>query len=89
MRLIKNIQFTCLVKCEGKLREFNFRRRNFPIGPFYSVDTVDLQGNRFQFNMDKTENGWIIREQELPAWILEAESVLSKMIAEQDDRDAV
>jgi hypothetical protein len=84
MRFIPNIQFTCLVKCEGKQREFNFRKRNMADIPYYDVDTVDLSGNRFQFSMDLSGEQWIIREQKLPSWILEAESQLSLKITEHD-----
>ena len=83
MRFIPNIQFTCLVKCEGKHREFNFRKRNMAVIPYYDVDTVDLAGNRFQFSMDKASDQWIIRELDLPLWILEAESELSNKINER------
>jgi hypothetical protein len=84
MRFIPNIQFSCLIKCEGKQREFNFLKRNMAVIPYYDVDTVDLAGNRFQFSMDKASDQWIIRELDLPMWILEAESDLSKMIYEQE-----
>ncbi|HEY4965821.1 MAG TPA: hypothetical protein VII28_05445 [Puia sp.] len=84
MRFIPNIQFTCLIKCEGKQREFNFRKRNMAVVPYYDVDTVDLGGNRFQFSMDKAEDQWIIRELALPAWILDAETQLSIKILEND-----
>ena len=84
MRFIPNIQFTCLVKCEGKQREFNFRKRGMEAIPHFDVDTVDLTGNRFQFCMEKAEDQWVIREQELPAWILAAESQLSIKIFEND-----
>ena len=84
MKFIPNIQFTCLVKCEGKQREFNFRKRNAADIPYYDVDTVDLTGNRFRFSMDKAADKWIIRESDLPAWILSAESQLSIKIIEND-----
>jgi hypothetical protein len=84
MNLPKNIQFTQLVKCEGKQREFNFLRRNAAGSPFYHVDTSDLQGNRYQFNMDRGTEGWKIRDRALPVWILEVESLLADLIDEQE-----
>jgi hypothetical protein len=84
MKFVPNIQFSCLVKCEGRQREFNFRKRNIAVIPYYDVDTVDLTGNRFKFSMDKAGDIWIIRELELPAWILDAETQLSKKIVEND-----
>jgi len=84
MQFVPNIQFTCLVKCEGKQREFNFLKRSSAVFPFYNVDTADLAGIRFQFNMDKATDKWIIRETDLPSWILDAETDLSLRILEQD-----
>ena len=87
MQFLKNIQFTCLIKCEGKQREFNFRKRTATATPFYNVDTVDLKGTRFRFNMDQSGNLWTIREKDLPVWILEAESNLSKSLLENDGKE--
>ena len=84
MNFVKNIQFTCLVKCAGKQREFNFQKRRSEVVPFYTVDTVDLSGNRFGFNMDHQEDHWKIRESGLPLWILDVESQLSARIDEHD-----
>jgi len=84
MRFIRNVQFTCLVKCEGKQREFNFRRRSSTEVPYYHVDTVDLAGTRYQFHMDKTKDQWKIRESTMPVWILDVESQLSTKIIEND-----
>jgi len=84
MDFIKNIQFTSLVKCEGKQREFNFRKRRNALVPYYNVDTVDLKGVRYQFSMEYQDDHWKIRESELPPWILEAESLLSARIDEND-----
>ena len=87
MQFLKNIQFTCLIKCEGKQREFNFRKRMATTIPYYNVDTVDLKGTRFRFNMDQSGNHWIIREKDLPVWILEAESTLSQSLLEVDGKE--
>ena len=84
MHYIKNIQFTCLVKCEGKQREFNFRKRSSAVVPYYNVDTVDLTGTRHQFHMDHTNDQWKIRESDLPLWIPEVEAQLSRKIDEND-----
>jgi hypothetical protein len=87
MQFLKNIQFTCLIKCDGKQREFNFRKRTAIALPYYNVDTVDLKGVRFRFNMDQSGSHWTIRERDLPAWILEAESNLSKNLLENDGKE--
>lgn len=39
--VLKNVQFSKLIKAEGRLREFNFRKSNGIIGPVYHVDVSD------------------------------------------------
>lgn len=80
----RNIHFTRLVKTGGKLKEFNFRKRNIGESPFYDVDTSDERGNRFTFIMEQTGQEWKIRNRLLPNWILEVEPLLEKVILEQE-----
>ncbi len=80
----KNIHFTRLVKSGGKLKEFNFRKRNVGEAPFYDVDTSDERGNRFTFIMEQAGQQWKIRQRILPNWILETEPLLEKVILEQE-----
>ncbi|MBN8877698.1 MAG: hypothetical protein J0I32_09150 [Sphingobacteriales bacterium] len=62
-----NIQFTLLVKIEGRLREFNFRKRSAQL---YDVDTADEKGARFQFNWKEVDGAWEITSlANLPDWI--------------------
>lgn len=67
MNAPKNIAFTKLIKINGRLREFNFRKR--PAG-YYDVDTNDERGNRFFFKLEQQAGEWGISDPELPAWLM-------------------
>jgi hypothetical protein len=49
----KNIQFTKLLKAEGRLREFNFRKVNAPQETLFTIDVCDDRGNRIMFRMQQ------------------------------------
>ena len=56
LNFIKNIQFTRLVKADGRLREFNFRKFSGEEGELlFSIDVVDDRGNRIIFRMRKED----------------------------------
>ena len=82
MRILKNIQFTDLIKIDGQLREFNFRKPNGRTESPFSVDTIDTRGQRIIFTMQKHEESWQIVHQEIPQWIKENEEKLSNAIRE-------
>ena len=65
-----NIAFTLLIKINGRLREFNFRKRS---EVNYDTDTNDDYTNRYFFKMEKVEGAWKIVGKELPKWLLENE----------------
>jgi len=54
----KNIQFTKIVKAEGRLREFNFRKLGGINEGIFTVDVVDDRGNRIMLKMHKENNQW-------------------------------
>ena len=83
MKFIRNIQFTKLVKAEGRLREFNFRKSNGLQEGIFTIDVSDDRGYRIVFHMQKEENIWKILPQQLPAWIRENETRLSELIEEE------
>lgn len=83
IQFVRNIQFTRLIKAEGRLREFNFRKMMLLQDTLFSIDVVDDRGNRIMFRMNKTDGGWQIIPQPLPAWITEQEKILSDMIQEE------
>jgi hypothetical protein len=83
IQFIKNIHVTRLLKINGRLREFNFRKIKDPQIELFSVDVCDDRGNRIMFKMQKESNTWKILAQPLPEWILDNESNLSELIEEE------
>ena len=83
INFIRNIQFTKLIKAEGRLREFNFRKTGTGIEEKCSVDTVDDRGNRIIFSMQKENETWKIGSTLLPKWISNYEDDLHKAIEEE------
>jgi hypothetical protein len=83
-QFVKKLQFTKLLKAQGRLREFNFLKHSVEPADYFSVDTVDDRGNRISFKMFDVEGAWKIEEKNgLPIWVLETEQQLHKLIAEE------
>jgi hypothetical protein len=80
MLSIRNIQFTKLLKANGRLREFNFRRSAIEGKIFFNVDVTDDRNNRISFRMQKEDSTWKILPQELPLWITTNEKDLGELI---------
>lgn len=72
-----NIAFTLLIKINGRLREFNFRKRS---DVNYDTDTNDDYTNRYFFKMEKVEGAWKIVGKELPKWLLESETLIGEAL---------
>lgn len=83
IQFVKNIQFTKLLKVEGRLREFNFRKLGGVNEGFFTVDVVDDRGNRILFRMQKTDSTWKIVPQPLPNWVAGVETQLNDQIEEE------
>ena len=83
IHFIKNIQFTRLIKADGRLREFNFRKINGMHENLFSVDVVDDRGNRIIFRMEKEDGSWKILKQALPIWVNENEKHFHDAIEEE------
>jgi hypothetical protein len=79
----RNLQFTQLIKAEGRLREFNFTRLTGMMEGIFSLDVADDRGNRIIFNLKQCENGWKLIEDNLPYWITESEPQIQKHIEEK------
>ena len=85
----KNIQFTKIVKEEGRLREFNFRKLGGTNEGIFTVDVVDDRGNRIMFRMQKTgDSHWHFLHPNMPGWIMEAETGLDKIIEDELQAEA-
>jgi hypothetical protein len=83
-KTMRNIQFTKLIKANGRLREFNFRKMRNIDGDKFSVDVCDDRGNRIVFFMTKEDKEWGIVEKNLPSWISINEATLGQSIEEED-----
>jgi len=84
IQFIKNIHFTRLLKINGRLREFNFRKIKDPQLELFSVDVCDDRGNRIMFKMQKENNIWkFVQQHPLPEWVMSNESNLSEIIEEE------
>jgi hypothetical protein len=83
MQFVKNIQFTRLIKADGRLREFNFRKMILLQETLFSIDVVDDRGNRIMFRMNRPDGEWQIVAQTLPTWVMQQEQLLSDMIKEE------
>jgi hypothetical protein len=82
IQVIKNIHFTKLLKVNGRLREFNFRKIPGATELFH-LDVSDDRGNRIMFKMQKEDGHWHIVSQELPQWVMDAEPKLEELIHEE------
>ncbi len=80
LKYVKNIQFTRLIKCDGQLKEFNFRKPNGKLEGLFTVDVIDAKANRIIFNMEMMDSVWKITTDQLPSWILESESNFHEII---------
>ncbi len=79
----KNIQFSKLVKTEGRLREFNFRKSNPNGKVLFFVDVTDDRSNRIIFQMIKDNDSWKIQPQLLPDWIIKNEIKFHELIEDE------
>lgn len=83
LQVSKNVQFTRLLKADGRLREFNFRKLGGLLKGMFSVDVVDDRGNRLIFKMQKLDEQWTIVEDQLPEWIGSSAKALHEKIEEK------
>ena len=81
--VIRNVQFTRLVKVEGKFREFNFRKMGTNSEGQFTVDTADDRGNRIVFAMSKENDFWKFITVNIPVWIKQNEARLHEIIEEE------
>ena len=88
MAVLKNVQFSKLIKAEGRLREFNFRKSNGIGGSIYHVDVSDDRGNRYYLTMLQEEEVWAVQEKTLHPWIQEAAPQFNPAIQEQEALNA-
>lgn len=83
IRFVRLIQFTRLVKVEGRLREFNFKKVKSPDEEVFNVNVCTERGDRIIFNMQKKESNWRIIPDEVPKWISQSETILNEAIEDE------
>jgi hypothetical protein len=76
-----NIAFTLIIKINGRLKEFNFRKRSDKL---YDANTNDEYSIRYYFQLLKEEkDGWQISGHSLPAWIQNSQHIISEALESQ------
>jgi hypothetical protein len=81
INFIRNIQFTKLLKVDGRLKEFNFRKLTGLNEGLITVDVSDDRGNRIMFTMQKSGAEYVFHNQPyLPDWVIKNEQNLSELI---------
>jgi hypothetical protein len=83
MQFVRMVQFTRLIKINGRLREFNFRKLKNEGQDLFSVNVVNDRGDRILFHMSKTEGQWRILAEKLPDWISQGENALNDAIEDE------
>ena len=89
LKYVRNIQFTRLIKVDGQLKEFNFRKSNGKQEGLFTVDVIDAKGKRIIFNMEMTDTVWKITTdqkistEQLPDWVLANEPAYHEIIEEE------
>ena len=83
LKFVKNIQFTKLIKINGRLKEFNFRKSNGKQEGLFTVDVIDENTKRIIFTMEKLDNTWKITNTLLPTWVLDKETTFHEIIEEE------
>jgi len=80
----RNIQFTKLLKVEGRLREFNFRKVNGLHEELFTVDVSDDRGNRIMFKMRKDGGEWtIVTDHPIHDWVRNSSPRYNESIEEE------
>lgn len=78
------MQFSRLVKADGGLKEFNFRKHSDQHGGIlFSVDVCDTRNNRIAFKMQQKESAWKIMHAQLPEWVITNEQIFHQVIEEE------
>jgi len=75
-----NITFTSLIKIEGRLHEFNFRKKNEAV---FEADSTDARGNRVFFELSRQSENWTITSEDLPSWVTRNKDLVVEAIDKQ------
>lgn len=73
----KIVHFTRLIKINGRLREFNYRKNNNAGDYVFDVDTADDRGNRLFFRLLKENGEWeLTSKNTMPDWVTDNQELL-------------
>ena len=73
----KIVHFTRLIKINGRLREFNYRKNNNAGSYVFDVDTADDRGKRLFFRLAKEDNDWQLTSKlPVPEWVTDNRELL-------------
>lgn len=86
LEVSKNVQFTRLLKADGRLREFNFRKLGGLHNGMFGVDVVNDRGDRIIFKLVKENADWKIFDRDVPAWVTAAAAELHEILEETLNR---
>ena len=75
-----NIAFTSMIKIDGRVHEFNFRKKNEAV---FEADSTDSRGNRVFFELSRESENWTITSQNLPSWVTRNEDLVVQAIDTQ------
>ncbi len=84
IEFVKNIQFSKLVKVDGQLREFNFRKVASKNEEKFTVDYNDERNRRIVFSMSKENGKWtFMNSGELTDAIAKNEEIFHEVIEQE------
>ena len=77
---IPNIAFTSFIKIDGRIHEFNFRKKNEAV---FEADSTDERGNRVFFEVGRQSENWTITSNNLPSWVIRNEELVIEALEKQ------
>lgn len=77
------VQFSLLIKLDGRLREFNFRKIRDAEEDTFSANVCNERGDRVFFDMKKQESSWDFTPSNLPAWIEQNKKIIRQAVEDE------
>ncbi|MBK7291474.1 MAG: hypothetical protein KBF82_00795 [Chitinophagaceae bacterium] len=77
------VQFSLLIKLDGRLREFNFRKIRDAEEDTFSANVCNERGDRVFFDMKKQESSWDFSPSNLPAWIEQNKKIIRQAVEDE------
>ncbi len=83
IQFIRAVQFSLLIKLDGRLREFNFRKISNAEVDTFSVNVCNERGDRIFFDLKKLESSWDFTPSNLPSWIEQNKKVIRQAVEDE------